>query len=61
MVEEVHFVKMVQGGIWGDGVAVVVEGLMRFEAGSRVVGIIDGGADGVADSLWVRFGILRGG
>ena len=48
--------KMVQGGIWGDGVA---EGLMRFEAGSGA-GVIEG-ADGVADSLWVRFGILRGG
>jgi hypothetical protein len=39
----------------------VVEGLMRFEAGSGVVVDIIEGADGVADSLWLRFGILRGG
>ncbi len=69
MAEEVHFVKIVQGGIWGDGrgsglVVVVLSGLVRLRAGSAVVGISSGGAAGVggaADSLCVRFGILKGG
>jgi hypothetical protein len=52
-VAEVHFVKIVQGGIWGDGLVVGVG-----------VGVIVGGAfvDGAdaADSLCVRFPILAG-
>ncbi len=70
MAEEVHFVKIVQGGIWGDGcgpglvVVVVVSGLVRLRAGSVVFRVSSGGAAGVggaADSLCVRFGILNGG
>jgi hypothetical protein len=68
-VAEVHFVKIVQGGIWGDGL-VVGEVLERLVGGSVVVvvgvgvGVIVGGAfvDGAdaADSLCVRFPILAG-
>ena len=71
MAEEVHFVKIVQGGIWGDGcrpgllvVVVVLSGLVRLRAGSVVVRVSSGGAagvGGVADSLCVRFGILSDG
>jgi hypothetical protein len=62
-VAEVHFVKIVQGGIWGDGL-VVGEVLERLVGGSVGVGVIVGGAvvDGAdaADSLCVRFPILAG-
>jgi hypothetical protein len=39
-----------------------VKGLGRLAAGSVVVvvGVIVGGTDGVADSLWVRFDIFGG-
>lgn len=62
MVDEVHFVKMVQGGIWGDGAAVVGEGLVRFGAGSEgvdaAVGIIIGAdGDAAVASTRERFGI----
>lgn len=73
MAEEVHFVKIVQGGIWGDVcepgllvVVVVLSGLVRLRAGSVVVrgsggaACVAGVAD-AADSLCVRFGILNGG
>lgn len=56
---EVHFVKIVQGGIWGLAMGEVLE---RLVGGSVVaVGVIVGGVvDGAdaADSLCVRFPIL---
>ena len=73
MAEEVHFVKIVQRGIWGDGcgpgplvVVVMLSGLVRLRAGSVVVRVSGGVAcvavvAGAADSLCVRFGILNGG
>lgn len=57
MLDEVHFVKIVQGGNWGDRSGAAGEGLVRFGAGSLFIGTIVG-SDGDADSLWVRFGML---
>jgi len=70
MVEEVHFVKMFQGGICGAGpmeedpsmITLLGRRLGRLVAGSvadSVVGVVAGGVES-ADSLWVRFAIILG-